>query len=112
MRRTDPKDTTRSYFRSTERVLSLNGQWFYATREGETGPFSTRAEAQSEVDRFVRERKDLEQFQKLRERRAESPINTPRGLGASIAAGRTPLALVPKEETGLIVGNLALERRS
>jgi len=45
MRRTDPEDTTRSYFRSRERVFCLNGRWFYSTREGDLGPFRSKQEA-------------------------------------------------------------------
>ena len=67
MRHNDPDGQTRSYFRSAERVLLLNGQWFYATREGEVGPFPTREEALREVDRFVRERRELDRFQRVRE---------------------------------------------
>jgi hypothetical protein len=68
MRRTDPESTTRSFFRSKERVFVLNGQWFYTTREGENGPFPSRETALKEANRFVVERQDLDRFQKNRER--------------------------------------------
>jgi len=67
MRRNDPKDTRRSYFRSGNRIFSLNGQWFFATREGEVGPFRSREVATKEAMRYVRERHDLERFQRARE---------------------------------------------
>lgn len=67
MRRTDPKDTSRSFFRTGNRIISLNGQWFFATREGEVGPFRSREVAMREATRYVRERNDLERFQKARE---------------------------------------------
>ena len=67
MRRTDPKDTRRSFFRTGNRIFSLNGQWFFATREGEVGPFRSREVATREATRYVRERNDLERFQKARE---------------------------------------------
>ena len=67
MRQTDPMSTTRSFFRSRQRVFALNGQWFYATREGEHGPFATREDALAEIGRFVEERRELDQFQKNRE---------------------------------------------
>ena len=68
MRRTDPESTTRSFFRSKERIFVLNGQWFYTTREGESGPFPSRETAIKEANRFVVERQDLDRFQKRRER--------------------------------------------
>ena len=101
MRRTDPKNTTRSYFRSGERIFALNGQWFYATREGDVGPFSSRTEALAEVDRFLKERRDLEHFQLLRDtrtERADGNSNTASAAGAAGAGRRVALALVPKEE--------------
>ncbi len=67
MRRTDPKDTRRSFFRTGNRIFSLNGQWFFATREGEVGPWRSREVATREATRYVRERNDLERFQRSRE---------------------------------------------
>ena len=66
MRRTDPEDTKKRYFRSQERLFSMNGQWYFTTREGEIGPFRTREGALQESSRYVREREDLESFQKAR----------------------------------------------
>lgn len=112
MRRTDPPDRTRSYFRSAERVFALNGQWFFGTREGEVGPFATRAEALAEVARFVREKHDLELFQSLREEHAEHAAVSTRSSGKMRPeTSRAPLALVPKEETALVMENLAIGQR-
>ena len=71
MRRTDPENTTRSFFRSKERIFVLNGQWYYTTREGECGPFPGRETALQEVNRFVVEREDLDRFTKSPERKAK-----------------------------------------
>ena len=62
MRRTDPTGTRR-YFRTEDRIFLLNGQWFFATREGDVGPFPSREAATKEATRYVRERIDLEQIQ-------------------------------------------------
>ena len=67
MRRTDPDSTSRSFFRTRNRIFSMNGQWFFATREGEVGPFRSREVAAKEATRYVRERNDLERFQRARE---------------------------------------------
>ena len=67
MRRTDPEDTNKRYFRTTDRVVSMNGQWYFTAREGDIGPFRTREGALSEVARYVREREDLDSFQKARQ---------------------------------------------
>lgn len=95
MRRSDPKSTTKSFFRTGDRVFVLNGQWFFATREGEVGPFRSREAALKEVRRFVQERHALERFQRARDegvlRRADS------------------LAIVPKdEEPNLTLDDLIL----
>jgi hypothetical protein len=73
MRRTDPENTNKRYFRTQERVFSMNGQWYFTAREGELGPFRTRETALSEVARYVREREDLDSFQKARQRRVSHP---------------------------------------
>jgi hypothetical protein len=62
MRRTDPEGTRR-YFRTEDRIFLLNGQWFFAAREGDVGPFESREAAMREGTRHVRERIDLERFQ-------------------------------------------------
>jgi len=62
MRRTDPAGTRR-YFRTEDRIFLLNGQWFFATREGDVGPFTSRDAAMREATRYVREQLDLERCQ-------------------------------------------------
>lgn len=59
MRRTDPENTSRSYFRTGDRFFSLNGQWFFTAREGEVGPFQCREMAVEEASRYVREQEAL-----------------------------------------------------
>ena len=98
MRRTDPECTTRSYFRSQDRLFVMNGQWFYTTREGEVGPFRSRETALKEVQRYVQERRDLDRFQRAREMKTRvNPALT--------------LAIVPKERQELTLEDLILENQ-
>jgi hypothetical protein len=69
MRQTDSKDHARSYFRSPQRLFVLNGQWFYSTREGDVGPFSSRAAAERDIVRYAKEHQDLAQIQEISARR-------------------------------------------
>lgn len=55
------------YFRSAERVIHMNGSWYFVTREGEEGPYPTECEAQLEVARFISEQTELQNFQAARE---------------------------------------------
>jgi hypothetical protein len=55
MRKDDPEQMSRS-FRSPERYVQVNGQWFFAAREGEIGPFRTRAQAEREAVAYIRAR--------------------------------------------------------
>ena len=65
MRRDDAEK--RNYFRSPERVFRLNGAWYFATREGEQGPFDSEGQALMEIERFIAEKTELAQFQRKRE---------------------------------------------
>lgn len=98
MRRTDPENTNKRYFRTQERVFSMNGQWYFTAREGDIGPFRTREGALSEVARYVREREDLDSFQKARQNR---PVLT-EGLALEILPKEEPPELTLEE---LIVEN-------
>jgi len=63
MRCTDPENEIRSYFRSDDRLLMMNGDWYFSTREGEVGPFRNVDDATREIERYAKERHDLRQFQ-------------------------------------------------
>ena len=43
----------RTYFRSATRVFHQNGVWFFATREGDHGPFTSQEVAAREATRFT-----------------------------------------------------------
>lgn len=53
MRTTDPQGKT--FFRSGDRVFSLNGQWYFQTREHDHGPFPSRTLAEQDLARYVSE---------------------------------------------------------
>ncbi len=99
MRRGDPSDNGRSYFRSGTRIFNLNGAWYFGTREGDQGPFVRKEIALLEMARYSDERVALRRFQKSR----ESAI--------SILADDLTLAIVPIEETA-VNGSLALETQA
>ena len=99
MRRTDSEQTNKRYFRTQERVFSMNGQWYFTAREGDIGPFRTRENALKEVARYVREREDLDSFQQARQRH-------PNQFGDLV------LEIVPKEgEAELTLDDLILENQ-
>jgi hypothetical protein len=58
---------SKCYFRSAERVIHMNGSWFFVTREGEEGPYPSECEAQIEVARYISEQTELAHFQASRE---------------------------------------------
>lgn len=82
MRRTDPKDQRRSYFRSSARTFQMNGGWFFATREGERGPFPNQSVAEAEMQRFVDDLQELKGFQHAREHTKVRPVPTTKELAA------------------------------
>jgi hypothetical protein len=99
MRRTDSEDTNKRYFRTQERVFSMNGQWYFTAREGDIGPFRTREATLKEIVRYVRERLDLDRFQRAR---SSQPNQT----------GDLALEILPKEdEPDLTLDDLILENQ-
>ena len=70
MRSTDADDNKRHFFRSQERLFCFNGQWYFATREGDSGPFPTKDIARAEVARYISERAALRGFQESRKQGA------------------------------------------
>jgi hypothetical protein len=99
MRRTDPEYANRRFFRTQERAFAMNGQWYFTAREGDIGPFRTREAVLKEIARYVRERQDLDSFQKAR---SSQPIQT----------GDLALEILPKEdEPDLTLDDLILENQ-
>ena len=59
-RSTDPVPATR--FRS-DRISSVNGQYFFSTREGTLeGPYFTRFDAEREIDAYIRRMRQSAEF--------------------------------------------------
>ena len=65
VRHDDSKE--KSFFRSPDRVFHMNGEWYFATREGDHGPYPSEVQAQLEIKRFITEKTELAHFQKARE---------------------------------------------
>lgn len=53
MRKDDRNDVTRKFFRSDDRFFQINGQWYFAAREGDIGPFRTRDQARREAQAYI-----------------------------------------------------------
>ena len=87
MRKDDRKE--RTYFRS-ERIAVSNGQWFFATREGEEGPFRSRDAAERALARYIHDKVELASFQRSR---TERPLIKPFATNKE----RVTLELVPIE---------------
>ena len=96
MRRGDPSDNGRSYFRSCTRIFNLNGAWYFNTREEPQGPFARKEIAALEMARYIEGRRELRRFQKSR----ESVTN--------IHAEDLTLAILPIEEPA-VNENVGLE---
>ena len=65
MRKSDKnKKTTVRHYRSRERFVRKEDQWFYQTREGVRGPFKTREVAERELGRFTDTMKFVEENEK------------------------------------------------
>ena len=67
MRRSDI-ESARRYFRSGTRIFNMNGSWYFATREGEKGPFFERQGAERTATRYANARLSLERIQGSRRR--------------------------------------------
>jgi hypothetical protein len=66
MRKTDPESSARP-FRAGDRFFRIDGQWYYTLREGDEGPFGSRAEAESHLNTFLQ----LQTFKDNRKARVE-----------------------------------------
>ena len=61
MRDSDEQSNVR-HFRTGHRYFCENGQWWFSTREGEEGPFATRAAAEAALDRYVQSIKAMQEY--------------------------------------------------
>ena len=51
MRKDDQKEKT--YFRSEDRVFQINATWWFASREREHGPYTTRQDAEDALRAYL-----------------------------------------------------------
>ncbi len=59
MRKDDVSKKT--FFRTEERVFQMNGAWWFAERDGDNGPYRSRAVAQQALSQFIMDmRVDIE----------------------------------------------------
>ena len=59
MRKDDAKQKT--YFRTKDRIFQVNGQWWFAAREGDRGPYPSRQAAADELAAYILEKRgDIE----------------------------------------------------
>ena len=52
MRRSDPEGQPANHFRMPERLFFVNGEWWFATREGDEGPFPNESQARTALARY------------------------------------------------------------
>jgi hypothetical protein len=65
MRDTD-SDRGRAYFRSETRIFRQNGAWYFASREGEHGPFERRSVAEREASQHTADCASWSEYQQAR----------------------------------------------
>ena len=68
MRKTDDSSISIRYFRAGDRFFRVEDQWFYATREGNEGPFASKELAERHMKNFV----DLQQMVTLTDAKLET----------------------------------------
>jgi hypothetical protein len=56
MRKNDPISQKKRFFRANDRFFQANGQWYFAAREGDIGPFRTRVQAHREALAYIKAR--------------------------------------------------------
>ena len=52
-RQSDDDGLDLGFQRTDSRIFSREGKWFFASREGDTGPFNTVAEAEEQLEDYV-----------------------------------------------------------
>ncbi len=52
-RQSDDDGLDLDFQRADSRIFSRGGKWFFSSREGDTGPFNTEAEAEEQLEDYV-----------------------------------------------------------
>ncbi len=55
-RKSDPSSAKKRFFRAGDRFFQVNGQWFFAAREGDIGPFRNHEQAKREAEAYIKAR--------------------------------------------------------
>ena len=74
MRKTDPRNPKKKYFRSNDRFFQINGQWYFSAREGEIGPFRNREQARLEARAYIAARQAAESAAPGKKRVADTTV--------------------------------------
>ena len=64
MRKSDSEKKT--HFRAEGRIIHLDNNWYYLTREGERGPYNRKEDAELALDRFVNEASWIDEQRKAK----------------------------------------------
>ena len=65
-------DILQRFFRSESRFYRENGAWYYATREGNHGPFDSRADAEADARLYAGLHSHIEQAREKPRKRSSS----------------------------------------
>ncbi|MEM7099248.1 MAG: DUF6316 family protein [Pseudomonadota bacterium] len=60
-----------SHFRSADRVVRMNDQWWFATREGDMGPYKSREDAEAAINSYIASQQFADEAQVEEEARAQ-----------------------------------------
>ena len=72
MRKSD--ENSRKYFRAGTRIFRVEQQWFFTTREGEEGPFSSELDAKARLKEFLNLQKAKDEHKETLDRLREQKI--------------------------------------
>ena len=51
--RSTDKESKVAHFRTADRIMNINGAWWFAAREGDMGPYDTRQDAEKAAAQFI-----------------------------------------------------------
>ena len=69
MRKRDESD--KRFFRTPDRLFRVNDEWWFATREKDQGPFSSKEEAELALRRYCETMENLVEVQKVKAEQEE-----------------------------------------
>ena len=93
--RTSDNDRDKRYFRSSERLFRANEAWYFASREGDQGPYRTEAEASLAMSRYTDGMAEVERRQA--EKRAAARKESVEEIELRVVGGDRVLVLELEE---------------